>query len=85
MTENCPTFQGPLDIDCLTSIWLDVGCTRNGERLPARLDKAQKQEEWKEFNLQYNFFMIANLDLCINIFEDDLQRRSLQIDQLSRD
>ena len=52
LTKDCPSFQGPLDVDCLLSLWLEAGCTRKGERAPTKLSDAQSREEWQDFNLQ---------------------------------
>ena len=52
LTPKCPSFQGPLEVDCLMSIWLDVGCTRDGEKAPVKLTESQKAKEWKTYNLK---------------------------------
>ena len=48
---NCTTYNPPLDVDCLNSIWRDiVGCTEDGWGYPGDLNKTQLIEEWGDKN-----------------------------------
>jgi len=37
--QGCEFYRGPHSLDCLKSIWLEVGCTLEGESSPGKLSR----------------------------------------------
>jgi len=43
LANGCIASYGPYNIDCLNSIWLDIGCTEGGGLYPERLSVDQRK------------------------------------------
>lgn len=41
MPDECPTFYGPHSMDCLRTIWKNVGCLPEGDEFPDKLSLGQ--------------------------------------------
>ena len=48
LANGCIASYGPYNIECLNSIWVDIGCAENGGLYPERLSKREKDD----FNLK---------------------------------
>lgn len=51
--ENCDTFVAPLSVECITSIWLEVGCVEAGKKFPGTQSEADIQAEYGELTQRW--------------------------------
>ena len=63
LTPACPVFEGLLSVTCLTSLWLEIGCSNAGDQAPAKLNEVELESMWKAAIFSECFFIPTILTL----------------------
>nr|XP_026695288.1 uncharacterized protein LOC108950586 isoform X2 [Ciona intestinalis] len=57
--ENCPIYNGPHSVDCLTTIWNEKGCRNDGTHAPVKLPTSE-QDVLVAYNLNQLLDYVIN-------------------------
>lgn len=67
LPTTCPLFNGPHTIDCLNTVWIEVGCIKEGQKYPSKLLSSEISSLSKlKYRLNINV-TIKSLQYCQRI------------------